>query len=440
MKKTTNEIVRTLKIKKPNFLVQKFFGALARMLYYKKCGVEIFRHIDVKKYANQPVIVVANHASRMDYAFVNYAMKGRKINFVAAENEFHRSHLKTVFRLAHVIPKKNFVPDLTTIKGMAKILKREKNGCVCIFPCGMSTASGAQQPSANGSGKMLKHFGVTVLRVLIHGGYFVSPKFDVKERYGKVEVELDELFTPQQLRNMSEQEIQLQLDKALFTDDYEWNKTRQHSYKCNWGYANNLEQLMYKCPKCGAEMQMKGEGCEIKCLKCGNGGTLDSRYNLVPFEGSVLPENLRVWFDDQRRAVRKEVLQSDFCMQEHVKIGTMPKYGYIPNKAIGYIVGEGTLRLDKSGLSFEGTRDGKPFSVFVAGNLVDTLLFPVDASFFYTYASGEFLYFVPDTLSCTKWHLAVEEVYRTNGGKWQNYHWFNYEEDTPLEGYPLAKQ
>lgn len=190
---------------------------------------------------------------------------------------------------------------------MAKILKREKNGCVCIFPCGMSTASGAQQPSANGSGKMLKHFGVTVLRVLIHGGYFVSPKFDVKERYGKVEVELDELFTPQQLRNMSEQEIQLQLDKALFTDDYEWNKTRQHSYKCNWGYANNLEQLMYKCPKCGAEMQMKGEGCEIKCLKCGNGGTLDSRYNLVPFEGSVLPENLRVWFDDQRRAVRKEV-------------------------------------------------------------------------------------------------------------------------------------
>lgn len=110
MKKTTNEIVRTLKIKKPNFLVQKFFDALARMLYYKKCGVEIFRHIDVKKYANQPVIVVANHASRMDYAFVNYAMNGRKINFVAAENEFHRSHLKTVFRLAHVIPKKILYP------------------------------------------------------------------------------------------------------------------------------------------------------------------------------------------------------------------------------------------------------------------------------------------------------------------------------------------
>ena len=94
---------------------------------------------------------------------------------------------------------------------MAKILKREKNGCVCIFPCGMSTASGAQQPSANGSGKMLKHFGVTVLRVLIHGGYFVSPKFDVKERYGKVEVELDELFTPQQLRN-----------------------SRSRKFNCNW--------------------------------------------------------------------------------------------------------------------------------------------------------------------------------------------------------------
>lgn len=440
MKKTTNEIVRTLKIKKPNFLVQKFFGALARMLYYKKCGVEIFRHIDVKKYANQPVIVVANHASRMDYAFVNYAMKGRKINFVAAENEFHRSHLKTVFRIAHVIPKKKFCTRPDHHQRHGKNSQKGEKRLRVHFPLRNEHRIGCTATQRKRQRKRLKHFGVTVLRVLIHGGYFVSPKFDVKERYGKVEVELDELFTPQQLRNMSEQEIQLQLDKALFTDDYEWNKTRQHSYKCNWGYANNLEQLMYKCPKCGAEMQMKGEGCEIKCLKCGNGGTLDSRYNLVPFEGSVLPENLRVWFDDQRRAVRKEVLQSDFCMQEHVKIGTMPKYGYIPNKAIGYIVGEGTLRLDKSGLSFEGTRDGKPFSVFVSGNLVDTLLFPVDASFFYTYASGEFLYFVPDTLSCTKWHLAVEEVYRTNGGKWQNYPWFNYEEDTPLEGYPLAKQ
>lgn len=104
--KTTNEIVRTLKIKKPNPLVQLLFNFLARLLYYKRCRVSIDRRVDLKQFAKKPVIVVANHSSRMDYAFVNFAMKGRRINFVAAENEFHHSHLKTVFRWAHAIPKR----------------------------------------------------------------------------------------------------------------------------------------------------------------------------------------------------------------------------------------------------------------------------------------------------------------------------------------------
>lgn len=435
--KTTNEIVKTAKIKKVNPVVNSVLSLVAKCLYYKQCKVEISRSVNLADFKHKPLIVVSNHASRMDYAFVNYAMKGRNMNFVAAENEFHRAHLKTVFKLGRVIPKKNFVPDITTIKGIAKVLKREKNGCVCIFPCGMSTASGAQQPSAPGSGKMLKHFGVDVLAVRIHGGYFVSPKFDVKERYGKVEVELFQLFTPQQLQQLSEQEIQRQMDDALFTDDFQWNSTRQHSYKCDWGYAKNLEQLMYRCPACGQEMCMEGTDNKIVCTKCGNGGTLDDKYNLTPFEGSKLPQNLRVWFDDQRRVVRRQVLQPNFVLQEHVQLGAMPAYGYIPDKKIGDIVGEGTLRLDKHGLSFQGEREGKPFSFSIASDLVNTLLFPVDASFFYTYASGEFLYFVPQSKSCTKWQLSVEEVYRTNGGKWQNYPWFNYEEEQYLEGYPL---
>lgn len=440
VKKTTDEIVRSLKIKKPGALITGIFNILARVLYYRKCKVEVKRSVNLKDYKNKPILVVSNHASRMDYAFINFALKGRKTNFVAAENEFHRSHLKTVFRLAHVIPKKNFYPDMTTIKGMSRILRKEKNGCVCIFPCGMSTATGAQQPSAIGSGKMLKHFGVTVLAARIHGGYLLSPKFDVKERYGKVEVELFELFTPEQLAQLDEAEIQRRMDDAIFTDDFVWNEKRQHSYKCNWGCANHLEQLMYKCPKCGAEMRMVGSGNEIKCLECGNGGTLDNKYNLVPFENSVLPQNLRVWFDEERRAVRHEVSSPDFSMEEHVQIGTMQKYGYIKNKKIGSIFGDGILRVDKIGVSFKGTRDGKPYEFLIPLHTINTICFPVDTSFFYTYANnGEFLYFVPDSVSSTKWMLTIEEMYRISGGKWQNYPWFNYEEENYLEGYPLKK-
>lgn len=432
MKKTIDQIVKEKKIKKPNTFVNATLSQVAKLLYYRQCKVEMTRNVDPKDYRNKPVIVVSNHASRFDYAFVNYVMKRRRINFVAAENEFHRSKFKLVFGLGRVIPKRNFVPDTKTIQGIARILKKEKNGCVALFPCGMSTASGAQQPSMLGTGKLLKHFGVHVLSIRIHGGYLVCPKFDVKERYGKVTVELDELFNPEQLQQLSAEEIERKVDEAIFTDDYEWNETRQHSYNRKDGkYAQNMEQIIYKCPKCSREMEMEGVDDVIRCKQCGNGARLDDKYNLIPLEGSLIPRNPRVWFDWQRRQMRKAVLDPDFVMEEHVKLGLLPKYGYMKNNEVANIVGEGVLRLDKTGLKYMGTREGEEWSVFIRSELIPTICLPVDGSFFYTYASGEFLQFTPDTPSCMRWSLAVEEVYRTNGGKWQNFPWFNYDE--PLE-------
>lgn len=434
MKKTTNQRVKEIKVRKPNAIVNATLSQVARLLYYRQCKVDMTFHVDPKDYKDKPVIVVANHASRFDYAFVNYIMKRRRINFVAAENEFHRSKFKTVFKLGNVIPKRNFVPDTKTIQGISRILKKEKNGCVALFPCGMSTASGAQQPSMLGTGKLLKHFGVHVLAIRIHGGYLVCPKFDVKERYGKVEVELEELFSPEQLAVLPTDEIERRVDEALFCDDYEWNATRQHSYNRKDGkYAQNMEQILYKCPRCGTEMQMEGEGDVIRCKHCDNAARLDDKYNLVPIGGSVIPRNPRVWFDWQRREMRKAVEQEGFFIEEHVKLGLLPDYGYMKNNEVANIVGEGTLRVDRTGLTYKGTRNGSEWSVFIKSEHINTICLPVDGSFFYTYASGEFLQFTPDVPSSMRWSFAVEECYRANGGKWQNYPWFDYDEELEVQ-------
>lgn len=435
-KKTLNERIKSRSVKKQSAVANFTLRFLCGILYYKKCHVTVDRKVNLKDYKDRPLLVVSNHASRMDYAFVTKALGTRRVNFVAAENEFHRSHLHGVFKFGNVIPKKNFVPDLTTLKGMTKILREEKNGCVCIFPCGMSTASGAQQPSMLGSGKMIKHFakyGIPTLGVRIYGGYFLSPKFDVKERFGKIEVELFELLSAEQAKDMDEKEIQLKLDEALFTDDYAWNKDKQHAYKNENGAATNLHQILYKCPVCGEEMSMEGKGDVIRCLKCGNGATLDDKYNLVPLKGSKVPANIKEWFDNERRDMRRKVSQPDFVMEEHVKIGVMRDYEYMKNYNTCDYVGDGILHLDRDGLRYTGTRSGKPFDMFIKWDLINTICLPMDASFFYTYAyNGEFLQFKPDTASCMRWSFAVEEVYRVNGGKWQNYPWFDYEKDSPL--------
>ena len=426
MKKTIDQRVKEIRVKKMSRFASGLMGLLVGFLYKRPCRVTVDYHCRLKDYKNKPVIVVSNHASRFDYAFMRMAMK-RPINIIAAENEFHRKKFKTVFKLGQVIPKRNFYADTTTIKNVARLFKNYKNACVPLFPCGMSCASGAQQPSALGTGKMIKHFGVHVLAVRIHGAYLVCPKFDVKERFGKVEAEVEELFTPEQLKNMSVEEIDRKVDEAIFTDDYEWNATRQNSYKRKDGkYAENMEQMLYKCPKCGTEMQMEGRGAVIKCKHCGNGATLDDKYNLVPIENSVIPYNPREWFDWQRREMRKQVSASGFTMEEHVTLSVMPQYEYIGDNKLAYTVGAGTLKLNVDGLTYDGTRDGKVCKVFIPRDNLNTLCLPVDGSFFYTYASGEFLLFTPDTPSSLRWLLAVEEIYRVNGGKWQNYPWFDY--------------
>ena len=89
---------------------------MAKMLYFKPCSVDFIRRVEPNDYKNEPLIIVANHSSRFDYAFVQGAMRKRQINFVSAEEEFHRTKFKTVFKLGQVIPKRVSSPIRTRLE------------------------------------------------------------------------------------------------------------------------------------------------------------------------------------------------------------------------------------------------------------------------------------------------------------------------------------
>ena len=140
MKKTIDQRVKELRVKKMSNFTGGLLHFLVGFLYGRPCDVTIDYHCNMKEYKDKPVILVANHVSRFDYAFTSLAMK-RPVNFIAEENEFHRSKFKTIFKWGQVIPKRNFVPDMSTIKNVARLLKNYKNPCIPLFPCGLSTAS-----------------------------------------------------------------------------------------------------------------------------------------------------------------------------------------------------------------------------------------------------------------------------------------------------------
>ena len=418
MELTNEQKLYAKKIKSPNF-VYNVLGWVWKTFVYKKYNVSYtFKsEIDKKK---GPYIFISNHASRLDYIFAGVPMLPARLNFVAGYNEFYRSHLSGVFNILQVIPKKNFTPDYYTIKEVTRVLKKE--GKIIIFPEGMSSISGANQPIAIGTGKFIKHFKIPVYYSVIKGGYLTSPKYNVTDRPGKVEVVIDKLFTPEQIDALSPEDIEDIVNKAIYHDDYAWNKIEQNHYDIGENGAEKLETLLFWCPKCGKQHAMVSEGNTLKCSACGNGMTIDDTYAMTPLSSDcVIPATQTEWFNLQREVIKKEVSAEGYALKATVKLGTLPKKGLLKNQATSLIVGEGTLTLDKTGLSYDGTRDGNPFSFHIDIKSLPSYGMCTDVSRFYTFYKGEFMEFYPSENVVEKFFLATEELHRQNGGKWQDF-------------------
>ena len=417
-KRTIEQKLYGKKIKKPNFLYG-LLGWVWKTFVCKKYNIHCTFNYDVRKEKN-PHLFISNHASREDYMFTGIQLLPNKYNFVAGYNEFYRSHLKGVFGLLRIIPKKNFTPDHYAIKEITRVIKNKGN--VVLFPEGMNSISGANQPVAIGTGKLVKHFRVPVYYSVIKGAYLTCPKYSLNDRPGRIEVVFDRLFTPEEIDALTPEQIEDKINLALYHDDYKWNKEHKYKYDIGQTGAEGLETVLFTCPKCKRQHTMKTKGNTIYCTNCGNGGTLLDTYELVPFDDQcVLFDTQTKWFNWQREVVKEEVKNPEFRLEEKVQLGALDKYKLLKDQKTSNIVGEGTLVLDKTGLTYTGTRDGQDFEFHLSTNEVPTYGMCTDVTRFYTFYKGEFLEFYPQNNVVEKFFLATEELHRLNGGKWKDF-------------------
>ncbi|MGN1278082.1 MAG: hypothetical protein ACI4UG_01220, partial [Candidatus Onthovivens sp.] len=183
----------------------------------------------------------------------------------------------------------------------------------------------------------------------------------------------------------------------------------------------NIEQLLYKCPVCGAEFENESGNNYLVCKKCHNKVEMDNSYALSAVNGKSPFKNPKDWFDYEREEVKKEIQDPEFYLEDEVEIGFLPKYEYLKNLKTSEIEGNGVLRIDHEGIHFKGKRNNEPYEVEF--NLVETPTYGMctDASRFYTFYKGEFIEFYPKRLSTIKWLLVTEELHRLHNGKWKNY-------------------
>lgn len=366
-----------------------------------------------------PFVLISNHASRNDYMFTAPVCAPRKLNYVVGYNEFYRFPINIILFMMQVIPKKNFVPDFYCIRQIFNIIRQ--GGSICIMPEGMSSITGMAQPVIPGGAKLLKKLGVNVYYTKVAGGYLTYTKHCLDERIGRIEVVVDQMFTAQQLKSMSVEEIEDTMNRLLAHDDYMWNKKAQVRFLGKGDMAKKLDTLLYMCPKCRAMYQMKTDGNAMRCEKCGNGIVLDEYYKLSPAdEHSVCPEYVTDWTIMEREQAAKDVSDEQFSFSEHVRIGTLPQYKSLKGDTTSIICGDGMLTLDRQGLHFNGTMEGETLVFDLKPSQVPTFGMCTDISRFYTFVNEEFIEFYPDSSDVLRWVHLTEELHRACGGKWQN--------------------
>ena len=123
-------------------------------------------------------------------------------------------------------------------------------------------------------------------------------------------------------------------------------------------YAEGLERLLYRCPKCGAEFAITSKGDTLTCGNCKNTVRYSKKGGLHPVGDSVCPERIDTWFDLEREVVAEEVKAEDFALD-------YPVHLFIENEAgDGYrFVTSGDLHLDKEVVSFKSNMTDRPVKV-----------------------------------------------------------------------------
>lgn len=417
MRKTIAQKLREQREHRPNpilyailILVVKIIGAPLKIKFHYKA------HPGKDK---GPIVIIANHASRIDYVYTAPAVWPKRLNYVVGYNEFFVFPTNLMLKVAQVIPKRNFTPDIHCVQSMMRIIS--EGGSICFMPEGMNSITGMSQPVMPGTGKLLKKLGVNVYYSKIKGGYLSNTKHCQKQRPGRTEVVVDRMFTSEELKSMTGEELEERMNRLLAHDDYIWNSTRGIVYDAKGKPAERLETLLYMCPKCGAMHKMEAGDTTLTCKECGNKVSIDETGAIRPAApGSVCPALVTDWTLLEREKAAQDVRQPGFTYSGEVQVGMLPDYKYLTGGKTSEICGSGKLTLSAAGLHFSGTVKGQPASWDIPIQALPSYGMCTDISRFYTYLDGVFWEFYPRNNDTLRWHQLTEEMHRAQGGKWQN--------------------
>ena len=363
------------KIGRVNRLLYAIVYAFLKRKYTKKYNITYDKSIvkDIKG----PAIVVATHTSDVDHILSALTLYPIRPTYIVSEHFMHNKSTAGLLKLMHVITKKMFTPDVSTIRN---ILRAKAEGSVIvIFPEGRLSCYGHTVPVTDGTAELIKKLGIDLYVWRADGAYLTFPKWRDRgdDRCGKINASVKLLLSADEVANTDTCEIKRLVDEAIVHDDE--LAMSGVEYKSDH-IAKGVDKILYKCPSCLNEGTLSADVSHIRC-KCGLVASLDNFYRLhnAPFE------RLNEWFEWQQNSIDTEI-----PMSSKVRLGSCCQDGFMdPNS------GEGEIYIDRHEFKLSGTLHGEAVEFSVPTEKIGA--FPVTpGDHFDIYHGGELIYVYPE--------------------------------------------
>ena len=293
-----------------------------------------------------PYILLCNHNAFLDFKVATKAIWPARANYVVAIDGFIGR--EKLLRDVGCICKRKFTNDMTLVKHLKTTIKH--GDIAIIYPEARYSLCGTTAVLPESLGKLCKLFGVPVVMFMCHGHHVNSPFWNLHDRNVKpTEAELSLLFTPEDLKSLSVNEINEKLVERFQYDDYKWLKDRKIRIKYK-KRAEGLHKVLYQCPECKTEFRMDSEGTKLICRACGKTWTLSEYDELQADEGETYFNHIPDWYEWERANVRAEVEKGEYSTGElEVHVNSLPNAKrYIP-------IGTGTMVHDMNGFRVKVT-------------------------------------------------------------------------------------
>lgn len=251
---------------------QKIITRRHKFFYAATTGIlrpifKTFYHYEFSKPVSipSPSIVLSNHATDYDPILVTACIKTQTY-FLASENCFRKGFKSKFFTYAYgPISKIKGASDTLAVMKAIRFLKNGKN--VCIFPEGGRTFNGTTCPVEIATGKLVKVSGASLVTVKLTGGYFTLPRWGFGRRKGKWGGKIVNIYTPEQLKNMTPQQITDLISSDLYINAYDDQDKNPMRYKGK-NLAYGMECGVCVCPSCKTIGNIKTEGNSVFCTNC----------------------------------------------------------------------------------------------------------------------------------------------------------------------------